>query len=131
MTLERATKRFSLDVRHGEPQQAVIVPGREQRHDMGMLELGSELDLPSEPFDVDPGRQLRRQNLDDDLALQGPFRGDEYTRHAGASEFPFQEEIGIKRTLQTGLEFTHGGSRGGGDDQSGMMYRTDSRCVFP
>src|SRR5689334_600192 len=49
-----------------------------------MLESRRHLDLATEAVDVEPGTELRRQDLDDDIAAERDFTHDEDARHSAA-----------------------------------------------
>ena len=68
--LNRRLERLARDERHGVVDEIFMLPCREQRHDMRMLEAGSHLDLAAEPGPVHICRQLRGQQLDDDLPAE-------------------------------------------------------------
>jgi hypothetical protein len=69
-----------------------------------VLQPGGELDLPLEPLDVDRGAHVGGEQLDDYLAAQPGFLGEEDTAHPSASQF-LQDAVGITQGgLQPGLE---------------------------
>jgi hypothetical protein len=59
-----------------------------------VLETGGELDLAAEPLGVDPGRELRRQDLYDDAPAELPLFGHEDATHPPAAELSL-ELVGI------------------------------------
>jgi hypothetical protein len=65
-----------------------------------VVELRRELDLAPEALDVDPGGQLRREDLDHDLPLERPLGGDEDAAHPAAREL-LLEVVGV---AEGGLE---------------------------
>jgi len=69
-----------------------------------MLEPRGELDLALEALDVDRGAHLGRQELDDDLAPEPDFLGEEDAAHAAAAQL-FQDAVlvtdrGLKPLLE-------------------------------
>jgi hypothetical protein len=106
-------ERLARDVRHDVVQQIARSGGGEQRDDVRVLQSGGELDLPLEPLDIDRGTHVGREQLDDHLASQPGFLGEEDTAHPSAAQF-FQDAVGITQSgLQPGLE-TDGGFQGEG-----------------
>jgi hypothetical protein len=51
-----------------------------------MLQAGGELDLTLEPFHVDRRAHLGREQLEDDLAAEADFLGEEHPAHAAATQ---------------------------------------------
>jgi hypothetical protein len=54
-----------------------------------MLQSRGELDLLVESVEIDCGRELRRQDLDDDLPVKGRILSDEYARHSPATQLAY------------------------------------------
>ncbi len=98
------TQRFSLDVRHREVQQVARRPGRVQRNDMGMLQLGRELDLPPKPLTAHPRGELGRQHLHDHLPVQRLLERHKHPAHATAGQLTLEDVIVAERLLQFGCE---------------------------
>ena len=80
-------------VKYGSPSDS---PGREQGHDVGVLELGRQEDLPPEPLHADPGRQLGQEHLDHHPPLQRGLQGHEDPRHPPAAELPL-DAVGVSQ----------------------------------
>ena len=93
-------ERFAGDERHREVGEAVRFAGRQQRHDVGMLKLGGELDLATEAVHAHAGGELGQEDLHHHLPAQRRLVGDEHARHATPTQLPF-EEVGV---AQCGLE---------------------------
>ena len=55
-----SAQRFAFDKRHGEPQQPAAFTGRQQRHNVRMLQLRGDLDFAAEPFVIHTGREVGR-----------------------------------------------------------------------
>ena len=87
---EPGLERLALHQGHGEEQEVGGLAGGEQRHDMGVLERGGELNLAAEPVRAETGRELRREHLDHDLAAEARLGGDEHPAHRPARELPFE-----------------------------------------
>jgi hypothetical protein len=78
--------------------------GTENGNDVRVLKLRREPDLAVESFEVYRCREIRRQNFDDDLAMERQVVGEKHPRHAGHAQLGL-EEIGLdERILQTLLE---------------------------
>ena len=54
---------------------------------MRVLQRSRQLDLAAEAILVDPRRHVGRQHLDDDLAVERHFLGQEHTAHPPTAEF--------------------------------------------
>jgi hypothetical protein len=65
-----------------------------ERDDVGVLERGGELDLAPEPVDVEPGPQVRGQDLEDDLPSERGLLRHEDARHPPAAELTL-DAIGV------------------------------------
>ena len=79
-------ERLPLHERHREVRDRVHLAGREQRHDVRVLEPGRNRDLAPEPLGRDAGRHLGRQDLHDDGAPERRFFRGEDARHSPAAE---------------------------------------------
>ena len=106
--VEGTPERLPVDVRHGEPQQAVIIPGGQQWHDMGMLELRRQLNFAAEALHIDAGCQLGGEHFHHHAALEGALRGHEDARHASPTELALDQELAVKGALESILEVAHG-----------------------
>ena len=82
-------------VKYGRPAD---LAGREQGHDVRMLQLGRELDLAAEPVDADARRQLGQQHLDHDVPAQRGLDRQEDPRHPAAAELAL-EAVGLAQRL--------------------------------
>ena len=67
---------------------------------MRMLQPRGELDLALEPLDRHARRELRRQQLDDDLSSERELRGHEDPRHPAAAELPLDGVGRAQRRLE-------------------------------
>jgi hypothetical protein len=88
---ESGPEGLTLDQRHGVVQQSVRVAGGEQRHDVGMLERGGQLDLAAEPVGAQGGGEIRRQDLDHDLPAEDGLLGQEDPAHAAAAQLALDQ----------------------------------------
>jgi hypothetical protein len=69
-----------------------------------MLQAGGELDLALEPFDVDRGAHLGRQELENDLAAEADLLGEEHPAHAAAAQLLQDAVLIADRVLKPLLE---------------------------
>jgi hypothetical protein len=69
-----------------------------------MLQAGRELDLALEPLDVHRGTHLGRQELDDDLAAEAGFLGQEHAAHTAAAQLPQDAVLVADRAPKPFLE---------------------------
>ncbi len=58
----------------------------QQRHDVRVGKPRRQLHFAAEPIAVDPGRQVGRQHLDDDLAAEGVLPRHKDAAHAATGE---------------------------------------------
>jgi hypothetical protein len=86
LALDPSAERFPLDERHGVVQEAVGLARCEQRHDMGMLERGSQLDFATKAIGTDRRRELMRQYLDDDTAPEREIFRLEHPAHTATGK---------------------------------------------
>src|SRR3954453_20866968 len=78
---------------------------------MGVLQPRGQADLAVEALGIEPGGQLRRQDLHDYPAPQCLVLGDEDATHPTAPEFPL-DHIGITKRDMKGLDELGPASRG-------------------
>ena len=97
-------ERLARDERHDVVQQIARGAGGEEGDDVGMLQAGRELDLAFEPLDVHRGAHLGRQELDDDLAAEAGFLGEEHAAHAAAAQLLQDAVLVADRSLKPFLE---------------------------
>src|SRR5712671_6883433 len=73
-----------------------------------MLELRRQLDLTAEPVAIDPGREVRREHLDDDRAAERAILRHEDATHATAQKLALELVAGAQRLLKVCGEVCHG-----------------------
>jgi len=84
--LEPGAQRLTFDERHRIVRDAGRDPGRQHRHYVRVLQLGDELNLPTETLHVDLRGELSGQDLDDDFSPERGLFGEEHARHPSAAE---------------------------------------------
>ncbi len=94
LPVQLGAERLAVDVRHDVVQQIVVGARGEQRDDVGMLQLGGELDLPLEPLLIHLGGHLGRQHLDDHLARESDLLGEEDATHPAAAQLAL-DAVGV------------------------------------
>ena len=92
--LEPPAQRFALDERHGEVREAGDLAGREERHDVRVLEAGGEEDLLLEALGAHARGELGGEELDDDAAAEAAVAGEVDAAHAAAAELALELEGG-------------------------------------
>ena len=122
---EPRAQRLALDERHRVERQAVRVARREHRDDVRVLQRGDRLDLALEPLDADALRELGRQHLHHDLALESRLLGHEDLRHAAAAEFALDGVAAAQGRLELVAQLSHGGR--GWSRSQGAQARTGGR----
>ncbi len=132
------TQRLARDERHDVVEQVARGAGRQQRHDVGVLEPGGELDFPLEPLDVHPRPHFGRKHLDHHLTRQPRLLGQEDAAHATAAELAHDAVAVSDHRLQAGRELDDGQAPEGGDEQgdekvedTGMNCQRDRCAAYP
>ena len=82
--MSRSRSDLALDEGHDVEQEAVGLARVEQRQDVGMLEIGGDLDLGQEALGADDGGELGAEHLDRDVAVVAQVVGEVDRRHAAA-----------------------------------------------
>ena len=83
-------QRLALHERHRVVGEALRLTRRVHRDDIRVLQCRDRLDLAFEALDADPLRELGREDLHDDSALEAQLLGEEDARHPAAAEFTFE-----------------------------------------
>ena len=78
-----------FDERHDVKEEAIGFPGIVEGEDIGMLELGGDLDLLEEPLRPDDHGKFLPQNLDGDFAAVLEVFGEIHGGHATRAELAF------------------------------------------
>ena len=86
---EPVTEGLALDEGHDVEELAIGAAAVEQREDVGVLEIGGELDFLEEALGANDGRQFRVDDLDRDLAAMADILGEVDGGHAARPEFAF------------------------------------------
>jgi hypothetical protein len=88
---ERASADASqLDI--GRPPTITVAlgfTGVEQRENVGVMEVGRELDLLQEPLGAEGGGELRVENLEGDFAVVPQVAGEIDSRHPTGADLTF------------------------------------------
>ncbi len=85
--LEALAEVVALDIRHDEVNEIVFLFDGVDRNDIRVIELRGSLRLAQESLaDVGAETQLRRQDLDRDLALETPVPGAVHDTHTAATD---------------------------------------------
>ena len=74
---------------------------------MGMLQRSGELNFALKPVGAEPGRQLGRKDLDDDLAVESDLLGDKDPAHPAATQLAFEPIAAGEGRLEAGQEVAH------------------------
>ncbi len=86
--LQLVFQRLALDVGHDVVQEAFCFTGVDQCQDVGMIELGRDLDLVEEPLGANDRSQLRSENLHRDLAVMLRVPGEVHRCHTPSADLP-------------------------------------------
>jgi len=121
-SLQSRAERLSFDERHRVIKKIVLRAGEKERYDVRMLQSRRELNLAAKAVAIEPGAELGRQYLDDDLAVQRGFANDEDARHP-ATKIIRNLVSFAERALQSLGEVS---SRVSAQEFSGRILRKDS-----
>ena len=91
--------------------QIVMRSCRQQWDDVRVLQRGDELYFPLEAIDVHSSRHFRRQEFDDDFAVEGLLCRQVDPAHSTAAEFPLEAVRVAEGGLEAVEEVGHKGLR--------------------
>jgi hypothetical protein len=77
-----------LDERHDVVEEAASVPGVEEWQDVGMRQVGGDLNLAHEALDTETRRKLWPKHLDCDFAVVLEILGNVHRSHTSAADLP-------------------------------------------
>src|SRR5688572_18409336 len=97
---DSGAQRFAFDERHRVVGQTFAAACCQHRHDVRVLQLRGELNLPLEPLEVDCGGQLGREKLDDDFPVESRVGRHKDARHAATAELVLEGVSTAKRLLK-------------------------------
>ena len=97
---EPSPERLAVDERHCIVGKPVDFPGRQQRHDVRMLQPRRQRDLPPKALDGHGVRELGRQHLHHDAAVERRLGREKDARHATAAELALDGVVGAERCLE-------------------------------
>jgi hypothetical protein len=100
LALEPGAQRLALHVGHHVPEESVGLAGVEERQDVGVLELRSELDLLEEALGAEHRRELRVQHLDGHEPVVPHVLREPHGGHPTAAELALQRVTVGQRCLQ-------------------------------
>src|SRR5688572_19030262 len=86
LPIESAAERFSLRQRHHVVEAAVRLTGVEQREDVGMMQVGEDLDLTEKALCTERRGDIGTENLDRHVAMVLEIACEIYRGHRAASE---------------------------------------------
>ena len=98
------TEGLARDERHGVVEMPGGLAGGQQRHDVGMVQRGGDLDLEPEAVGADTAGQLGREHLDHDLSPERPLGRQEHARHAATPELALDGVDAVQRRFEVLLE---------------------------
>jgi hypothetical protein len=113
LPIDSLAERLALHIGHDIIEEAVRLPGVEERQDVGVLQVGGGLDLREEPLRAHDGRQLRLEDLERDPPLVFDVVGEVDGGHPALAELPLYSVAplqGLVEALDRGL--THGRAPG-------------------
>ena len=88
LAVEPVAEGLALHVRHDVEEELVSPAGVVQRQDVGVVQLGGDLDFSQEPVRPDGGRQLGSEHLDGHLPAVLEIVGEVDRGHPPAAELP-------------------------------------------
>ena len=103
---QSVAERLPFDEWHHVVEMAARGTGIVDRHDVGVLEAGGELDLTEEPLGADRGGEIRLEDLDRDRTPMLDVLGQEDRGHPPLADLAFEGvvtgEMGGERVEQVG-----------------------------
>ena len=96
---ERIAERHAFYERHRVPEQIAMLARVKHRHDVWMLKLRGEHDLPTESLAIDTCTELRLQYLHDHGSAEGVLDGDEHATHPPAGQLTLNRVRGGEGAL--------------------------------
>ncbi len=126
---EPRTQALALHVRHRVVRQAVEVTRCEHGDDVRLLERRGHADLALEAAGGHGRRELRTQQLDDDLAPEAVLVGHEHSRHPAAAQLTLEGVAPGQRLLNARPKIRHGDAawRGAPMYAPGSQIANDNR----
>ena len=97
---ERIAERHAFYERHRVPEQIAMLARVKHRHDVWMLKLRDEHDLPAESLAIDTCTELRLQYLHDHGSAEGVLDGDEHATHSPAGQLTLNRVRGREGALE-------------------------------
>ena len=107
LAVQALPERLALHVRHDVIEQPIGFAGVVERQDVGVGELGRDLDLLEEPPGADRVGQLGLEDLDGHLPPVLHILGEEHCRHAAVAELALDPVSAGKCFSQAGQRVGH------------------------
>jgi hypothetical protein len=114
LALQHLSQRLALDVGHDVVEERVGLARIVQRQDVGMLQVGGDLDLGQEALGPDHGRQLGLEHLQRHLALVLHVLRQEDSGHPALAELALDDVAVGQGDLQLLGDLGHTPSTGFG-----------------
>ena len=102
LPLQPGPETLAFDEGHDVEQVPVHLARIEERQQVGMLEVGGDLDFREEPLDPEHRPQLGIQDLEGDLAVVADVVREEYRGHAAPADFAVNRVSAFERAGQIG-----------------------------
>ena len=116
---EPVAQGLALDVGHDVEEVAVGLARVEQGQDVGVLEVGRQLDLGQEPLGADHGRQLGAEDLHGHRPVVADVLGEVDGGHAAGAGFAVETVAVREGGLEAAEEFGHGAYVWGTEEDGG------------
>jgi len=122
---EPVAQGLPFDIGHDVEEGAVRLAGVEQGQDVGMLQIGRELDLGQEPLGPDHGGELGAEDLQGHPPGVADVLGQVDGGHSAGADFALQAVAVGQGALQATQQLRHRGLLGG--DERKMRTRAPGR----
>ena len=106
---EPGPERLTLDEGHDVEEESVGLPRVEEGEDVGVLEIGGQLDLGQEPLGADDRRELGAEEFQRDPPVVAEVLGQEDGGHAAGADLALDPVAVGQGELEPGLRLGHGG----------------------
>ena len=106
-------------------EQQEVLESKEEREQVGVLEVGRDLDFSEEPLDAEHGTEFRVQDLEGDFAVMANVARKVDRGHAAPADLAFDGVSAFEGTGEGGLHRRAKLSRGTG---KGQLSRDRNHC---
>ena len=112
---EASAERVAADERHYIIEERRRLAGVVERQNVGVLELGDELDFTQKALCAECHAQLGIEHLDGDVTVVAQVLGEKHRGHAAAADLSF-EDVAVRECARESAEWSGQRGSGAGDE---------------